>query len=74
MDSLGSIRSSLDSLSTPQLALGVLALAEMALPNKGTRYLAISFVLSQIVLAIATIRLLLRRYSQIIEMAPAASQ
>jgi biofilm PGA synthesis N-glycosyltransferase PgaC len=58
------------SLSTPQLGLVVLALAGVALLHPRTRYLTLSFALSQIVLAVATLRLLLGRYSQVITRMP----
>lgn len=58
------------SLSAPVLGLVVLLLAGVALLHPRTRYLVLSFALSQIVLAIATLRLLFRRYSQVIARMP----
>ena len=63
-----------DSISMPELGLVVLGLAGVALLHPKTRYLVLSFVLSQIVLAIATLRLLFRRYSQVIERMPTTAQ
>lgn len=59
-----------DSISMPELGLVVFSLAGVALLHPKTRYLVLSFVLSQIVLAIATLRLLFRKYSQVIERMP----
>ena len=62
----------IESLSQPLIGGGVLALALVGLLYKRTRYTLLSFILSQIVLAIATFRLLLRRHTQIINTLPTA--
>lgn len=62
----------IESLSNPWLAVILLAPSCTSLLLRKTRYTFLSFVLSQIVLAIATLRLLLRRHTQIIKTVPTA--
>jgi hypothetical protein len=54
------------SLSRPLLGAGALVLAVAALCNGKMRYAILSFVVSQVALVIATLRLLFRRHTQII--------
>jgi len=62
----------LQSLFAPLLGLVALALVGIGLLVKWSRYLMISFALSQLVLAIAGLRLLLKRHTQIINTVPTA--
>jgi cellulose synthase/poly-beta-1,6-N-acetylglucosamine synthase-like glycosyltransferase len=60
------------SLSQPIVGIGCLAIVLLALVGSRARYLVLSFALSQIILAIATLRLLFKRHSQIIHTVPTA--
>jgi cellulose synthase/poly-beta-1,6-N-acetylglucosamine synthase-like glycosyltransferase len=61
-----------ESLSNPYLGLLVCALTGMGLVYRRTRYVIVSFALSQLVLAAATLRLLFRRHTQFIDAVPTA--
>lgn len=61
-----------ESLTTPYLGLSVCALVAIGLVYRRTRYTILSFALSQIVLAVATLRLLFRRHTQFIDAVPTA--
>jgi hypothetical protein len=61
-----------ESISQPLPGVGILALALVGLLYKKTRYTLLSFILSQIMLVIATLRLLMGRHTQIINTLPTA--
>ncbi len=61
-----------ESLYTPISGAIVLLIAAVALLVKRLRYTVLSFGLSQIVLAVATLRLLFRKHTQIINTVPTA--
>jgi cellulose synthase/poly-beta-1,6-N-acetylglucosamine synthase-like glycosyltransferase len=61
-----------EAVSDPLPALILIALAMGALLFKKSRYLLLTFALSQIVLATASLRLLLKRHTQLIQTVPTA--
>jgi len=61
-----------ESLSEPLLGISLLLVALVGLVPRRTRYSLISFCLSQIVLAAATLRLLFRKHPQFIGTVPTA--
>lgn len=67
---IASVVLAIDSLSNPWPAVILLALAGVALLYRRTRYTFLAFVLSQIVLVIASLRLALRRHTQMINTVP----
>ena len=67
---VGLVTLAVESFSNPWPAVILAALGGIALIYRKTRYTFLSFVLSQIVLTIASLRLMFRRHTQIINTVP----